>query len=106
MRTPWVLQGLDTGTAFVGLGFSIAKSAERGRHVLLGCSHIYSPTGLGLTYRLSKIEDGFQARGNPFMSKADARRMAESVCEMFWDTHQKLPSRVVLHRRTPFRQEE
>jgi hypothetical protein len=106
MRTPWILDGLDSDTAFVGLGFSIDPSAQRGRHVLLGCSHMYNPSGLGLTFRLSKIEDGFYRRGNPFMSRADARRMAESVCEMFWDARDKLPSRVVFHRRTPFRREE
>ena len=41
MRTPWVLNTL-ADMAFVGLGFSIDHSAERGKHVVLVCSHIYS----------------------------------------------------------------
>lgn len=106
MRTPWVLEGLDKETAFVGLGFSLDLNAERGKHVLLGCSHIYSSDGIGLAFRLSKIEDGFQRRGNPFMSKPDARRMGEQVRQLFWETHHKLPSRVVLHKKTPFRHDE
>ena len=106
MRTPWILDGLDKETAFVGLGFSLDPGAERGKHVLLGCSHIYSSDGIGLAFRLSKIEDGFQRRGNPFMSKADARRMAEQARQLFYDTHHRLPSRVVLHKRTPFQREE
>lgn len=106
MRTPWILDGLDKETAFVGLGFSLDPRAERGKHVLLGCSHIYSSDGIGLAFRPSKIEEGFQRRGNPFMSKADARRMGEQVRQLFWDTHHRVPSRVVLHKKTPFRREE
>lgn len=106
MRTPWVLEELDRDTAFVGLGFSLDPGAARGRHVLLGCSHIYSADGLGLTYRLSKIEDGTARRGNPFMSRADARRMGETAAQLFFDAHGRLPARVVLHRKTPFRAEE
>ncbi|MEM7677944.1 MAG: SIR2 family protein, partial [Myxococcota bacterium] len=56
MRTPWVLGNLAADTAFVGLGFSIDHAAEKGRQVVLGCSHIYSGRGEGLQYRLSKIE--------------------------------------------------
>jgi hypothetical protein len=106
MRTPWILDGLDNDTAFVGMGFSLDRQAEKGKHVLLGCSHIYSSDGIGLTFRLSKIEDGFQRRGNPFMSKPDARRMGEQVRQLFWETHHRVPSRVVLHKKTPFLREE
>ena len=40
MRTPWVLGGLEADAAYVGLSFSIDRSAEKGKHVVLGCSHI------------------------------------------------------------------
>ncbi|MBA4159297.1 MAG: SIR2 family protein [Gemmatimonadetes bacterium] len=106
MRTPWILDDLDKDTAFVGLGFSLDPRSERGKHVLLGCSHIYSSDGIGLAFRLSKLDEGFQRRGNPFMSKPDARRMGEQVRQLFWETHQRVPSRVVLHKKTPFRREE
>jgi len=106
MRTPWVLDNLSHDTAFVGLGFSLDRTAARGQHVVLGCSHIYSARGEGLQYRLSKIEDPIIRGGNPFMSKDDARRVGETIRELFYDTRMKLPSRVVLHKRTPFRKEE
>jgi hypothetical protein len=106
MRTPWVLDNLSDDTAFVGLGFSIDRTAHRGQHVVLGCSHIYSARGEGLQYRLSKIDDPIMRGGNPFMSKEDARRVGETIRELFYDTRTRLPSRVVLHKRTPFRREE
>jgi len=106
MRTPWVLEGLDDDTAFVGLGFSIDRNAVRGAHVVLGCSHIYSARGEGLQYRLSKVENPIMRGKNPFMSKDDARRTGETIRQLFFDARMKLPRRVVLHKRTPFLKEE
>ncbi|MCY4080277.1 MAG: SIR2 family protein [Caldilineaceae bacterium] len=106
MRTPWVLEGLDRDTAYVGLGYSVDRGAERGSHIVLGCSHIYSPQGEGLQYRLSKIENPIFRRKNPYMSEDDARRTGETIRQLFFDARMKLPSRVVLHKRTSFLKEE
>ena len=106
MRTPWVLNELDSETAYVGLGFSIDRNAEKGKHIILGCSHIYSSHGEGLQYRLSKIEDPLIRRGNPFMSSDDARRTGETIRQLFFNARMKLPRRVVLHKRTPFLRDE
>lgn len=106
MRTPWVLHSLADDTAFVGLGFSIDPVAEKGKHVVLGCSHIYSGKGEGLQYRLSKIEDPVFYGKNPFMSKDDARRTGETIRQLFFDARLKLPDRVVLHKRTHFTKDE
>lgn len=106
MRTPWVLESLDEDTAFVGIGFSVDPTKQRGRHVVLGCSHIYSATGEGLQYRLSKVEQPKIIKGNPFMSEDDARRLGETIRHLFYESRSKLPRRVVLHKRTPFRREE
>jgi SIR2-like protein len=106
MRTPWVLSGLAEDTAFVGLGFSIDATAERGRHVVLGCGHIYSGKGEGLQYRLSKVENPVFHGKNPYMSRDDARRAGETIRQLFFDARLKLPERVVLHKRTHFTKEE
>jgi len=106
MRTPWVLDGLEDDTAYVGLGFSIDRNAEKGAHVVLGCSHIYSARGEGLQYRLSKIENPVIRRGNPFMSRDDARRTGETIRQLFFDARMKLPKRVVLHKPTAFLKDE
>jgi hypothetical protein len=102
MRTPWVLDALDEDTAFVGLGFSIDRNAEKGAHVVLGCSHIYSSRGEGFQYRLTKVEDPIIRGKNPFMSRDDARRTGETIRQLFFEGRIKLPQRVVLHKRTPF----
>jgi hypothetical protein len=106
MRTPWLLEGLDDETAFVGLGFSLKPAGQAGRHVVLGCSHIYSARGEGLQYRLSKVENPVFVRGDPFLSRDDARRVGERIRELFFASRLKLPERVVIHKRTRFTRDE
>ena len=106
MRTPWVLDALGPDVAFMGLGFSVERSQPRGQHVIVGCSHIYSADGRGLRYRLSKLDNFVIRRGNPFMSKDDARRMAEYARQLFFESLHQLPRRVVIHKRTPYSREE
>ncbi len=106
MRTPWVLDVLDSNTAFVGLGYSIDQNSERGRHVVLGCSHIYNSRGEGLQYRLTKVEDPIFRGGNPFLSRDDARRVGETIRQLFYEARMRLPERVVLHKRSPFQRDE
>jgi len=106
MRTPWVLDGLDPGTAFVGLGYAIDRRAAKGQHIVLGCSHIYNAQGQGLQFRLSRIENPVISGGNPFLSFQDARRLGETIRTLFWQSHLKLPARVVIHKQTPFRRDE
>src|ERR1700693_6020837 len=71
MRTPWRLDCLDEDSAFVGIGYSLEGPALHKRHVLLGCSHIYSAGGEGLQFRLGRIEDPIIRGRNPLMSIGD-----------------------------------
>lgn len=106
MRTPWVLDGMDMDTAYVGLGFSIDHTAAKNQKVTLGCSHIYNHQGQGLQYRLTKLENPLIRGRNAFMSLEDARRQGEKIRELFFETRRRLPSRVVLHKNTPFLKDE
>ena len=106
LRTPWRLDCLDDETAFVGIGYSLDTVATLGNHVLLGCSHIYSARGEGLQFRLGRIENPIIRGRNPFMSEDDARRTGETIRQLFYDAKMRLPKRVVVHKRTPFTEDE
>jgi hypothetical protein len=106
LRTPWRLDCLDDQTAFVGIGYSIDAAAARGNHVLLGCSHLYNSRGEGLQFRLGRIENPIIRGRNPFMSIDDARRTGETIRQLFFDAKMRLPTRVVVHKRTPFSNDE
>jgi hypothetical protein len=106
MRTPWVLSSLDNDSAFVGLGISLDRKAEKGNNVILGCSHLYNAQGQGLQFRLSKIENPVFRHRNAFMSYDDARRVGETIRQLFWESRFRLPGRVVIHKQTPFLNDE
>lgn len=102
MRTPWVLDTLDPNAAFVGLGFTVDRLASKGQHIVLGCSHLYNAQGEGMQFRLSKIERPVMVRRNPHMSYDDARRIAEMIRQLFFESQLRLPPRVIIHKQTPF----
>jgi hypothetical protein len=106
MRTPWVLSSLDNDSAFVGLGISLDRKAAKGNQVILGCSHLYNAQGQGLQFRLSKIENPVIRHKNAFMSFDDARRVGETIRQLFWESRFRLPGRVVIHKQTPFTNDE
>lgn len=105
-RTPWVLQGLQQDTAFVGIGYSVDRRREHNK-VVLGCSHIYNSLGQGLKYKLSKVEDcTFDNQNNPYLSYQDAFKFGTMIRELFLNAMGDLPKRVVIHKRTYFKPEE
>lgn len=106
MRSPWALKNLDKESAYVGVGYSLRNSLGTDDNVVLGCSHLYSPNGLGLQFRLSKVENPIIRRKNPFMSFDDARRLGEGIRELFFEANLRLPRRVVIHKQTPYLKEE
>jgi len=107
-RTPWILNNTDNTTAFAGIGYSIDSKLNDKGHVVLGCSHIYSSTGEGLKYKLSKISnDKIQWRHKkPHLSYDDAYEFGKNVINLFYESMNELPKRVVIHKRTFFTEEE
>jgi argonaute-like protein implicated in RNA metabolism and viral defense len=106
MRTPWALTSLDMNAAFVGLGFTVDRFAAKGQQIVLGCSHLYNAQGHGLQFRLSKIENPIIRNRNPHMTYDDARQVAESIRQLFFESQSRLPPRVVIHKQTPFLRDE
>lgn len=105
-RTPWVLNDLDKGSAYVGIGMSYDPGQAHGKRVVMGCSHIYSSRGEGLQYRLSQVENPVFYGKNPFLSRDDARRVGEQIRELFFESRSTIPKRVVIHKRTRFTKDE
>jgi hypothetical protein len=105
-RIPWVVSGIQTDTAFAGIGYSVNHTAN-GTKVIIGCSHIYSSDGQGMKYKLSKIDDvTFDRKNNPYLSEDESYRLGLNIRELFYKSFTELPKRVVIHKRTPFRKDE
>lgn len=104
LRTPFILDNNDPDTVFVGIGYGMSRVAEDG--VVLGCSHIYDAAGQGLRYQLSRIQKPVWINKNPFLNKDDAIRVGYQTRQLFYQTYQRLPRRVVIHKRTHFTKDE
>lgn len=106
LRTPWVLNITQENTAFAGIGYSL-KYKNNEAEIVIGCSHIYNSNGQGLKYKLSKVDDYYLDRqSNPFLSYDDAFQFGVSIRELFYNSMDQLPTRVVIHKRTPFKPDE
>ena len=73
----------------------------------MGCSHLYNAKGQGLKYKLSKIEDYvIDKKNNPYLSYNEAVKFGMTINDLFAQSMYTLPNRVVVHKRTPFKEEE
>lgn len=107
MRTPWTLSDLDADTAYAGIGYSLKSNSKGTTKVVVGCSHIYNSNGQGLRYKLSQINNPlFDSKKNPYLSYEEAYKFAINIQELFVKSMDNLPTRVVIHKRTPFKEEE
>ncbi|MGN0186527.1 MAG: SIR2 family protein [Paludibacteraceae bacterium] len=107
MRTPWTLANMSSNTAFAGISYGIKKNPLGKSEIVLGCSHIYNAKGEGLKYKLSKVENPiFDSKKNPYLTYDEAFKFGVSIRELFMKSMNELPKRVVVHKRTPFKQEE
>ena len=105
-RIPWTISGIQKDTAFAGIGYSVNHS-ENGSQIIVGCSHIYSADGQGMKYKLAKINEcTFDKKNNPYLTENEAYRLGLNIKELFYKSFTELPKRVVIHKRTPFRQDE
>ncbi|KAA6336789.1 hypothetical protein EZS27_015088 [termite gut metagenome] len=106
LRTPWILNNQEKNTAYAGIGYSVSTINGKSE-IVIGCSHIYDSNGQGLKYKLSKIDDYYlDKQKNPYLSYKDAFQFAVSIRELFYQSLDKLPERVVIHKRTKFTTDE
>ena len=107
-RTPWIIANTDNTTAFAGLGYSIDSKNDTNGHIVLGCSHIYSSSGEGLKFKLSRISnDKIQWRHKkPHLCYDDAYEFGKNIVNLFYESMNELPKRIVVHKRTFFTDEE
>lgn len=106
LRTPWILNSQEKSTAYAGIGYSVSRTQNKSE-IVIGCSHIYDSNGQGLKYKLSKIDNYvLDKKSNPYLSYKDAFQFGVSIRELFYQSLDKLPERVVIHKRTKFTEDE
>ena len=110
---PWKLAQLaevPEKTAYIGLAYALRGDPEEA-HFVTCCSQVFDTDGGGMQFvaydASDPMEGNEQERHNPYLSRSDMRAvMARSLRTYQSRNGGSLPRRIVVHKLTPFRDEE
>ena len=101
---PWKLAGFESRHAYVGLSYCLRKGT-RSKFVTC-CSQIFDAEGTNLRFLLYESPDGLYEGDNPYLSREDMRRVMARTIDLYQRQKSGPPTRLVVHKTTPFRNEE
>lgn len=101
---PWKLAGFESKHAYVGLSYCLRKGTEP--QFVTCCSQIFDAEGTNLRFLLYESQDGRHEGDNPYLSRQDMRRVMARTIDLYQRQKGAPPTRLVVHKTTPFRQEE
>lgn len=103
---PWKLADTNPEAAFVGITFAVREGTEYQRFVTC-CSQVFDADGTGLEFIAYEARDVTFDGRNPFLSRADMRRVMARSVALYQRRHAgSLPRRVVIHKSTEFKPDE
>ena len=111
--TPWrlaPLAGLPAQSAYVGLAYALRGDPSDAKFVTC-CSQVFDADGGGMQFvaydARDPLDDSDDARRNPYLSRTDMRAVLARSLDLYRRRNGGLtPQRVVIHKTTPFRDEE
>jgi len=104
---PWKLANTSEDTAFVGLSYAIRTVGNSQRQFVTCCSQIFDADGVGLEFILYETDDFHIERDNPFLGRAEMRRVMARSLALYQRRHAgRTPKRVIIHKSTEFKPEE
>lgn len=111
---PWKLaplSGVPDSTAYIGLGYAVRRNQGEA-HFVTCCSQVFDTDGGGMQFVAYEAQDAIsgdidEARRNPYLSRDDMRSVMARTLRVYQARNAgRVPRRVVLHKRTPFRGDE
>lgn len=111
--TPWKLariSGVPDETAYIGLAYAVRR-ASTDAHFVTCCSQVFDIEGGGMQFVAFEANDPianeYEARRNPFLSRADMRAVLTRSLRLYQDGHSgRMPRRLVIHKTTAFKDDE
>lgn len=110
---PWKLApipGVPDRSAYIGLAYALRGDPREARFVTC-CSQVFDADGGGMQFVAYEARDPLDptehAQRNPYLSRADMRSVMARSLRLYQQRNGgSLPQRVVIHKRTPFRDDE
>jgi hypothetical protein len=104
---PWKIAHAEPETAFIGLSYAIREDQLTGPQFVTCCSQVFDSHGAGLEFVAYETDDVRIEHDNPFLSRAEMRRVMARSLILYQRQHGgKTPQRVVVHKSTPFKDDE
>lgn len=104
---PWKMANADPETAFIGLSYAIREQQDHRRQFVTCCSQVFDADGAGLEFVAYETDDVHIERENPFLSRAEMRRVMSRSLLLYQRQHGgRAPKRVVVHKSTQFKPDE
>ena len=107
---PWVLADMSANTAFVGVSYAVRnRIRDNQQHFVTCCSQIFDDDGSGMefiAYDTSPDQDHFDG-DNPFLTREQMRSVMARTLDLYSRRRGGAsPTRLVVHKSTPFTDEE
>lgn len=104
---PWKLADTDPDTAYIGLSYAVRPTSDDKPRFVTCCSQVFDADGAGLEFIAYETDEVQIERDNPFLSRADMRRVMARSLALYQNRHAgHSPKRVVVHKSTEFKPEE
>jgi hypothetical protein len=104
---PWKVADAEPDTAHIGLSYAMRPEAEDGRRFLTCCSQVFDADGAGLEFVAYETADYRIFGENPFLSRAEMRRVMSRSLALYQGRHAgRVPRRVFVHKTTEFKPRE
>ena len=103
--TPYKVDRVDDGTAFLGLAYTLKRVPGHTRFVTC-CAQVFDAEGSGLEFLAYEVreDDGVIVKGrNPFLTRQQMRTVVSRAVGLYADRHAgRHPQRMVVHKSTEF----
>jgi hypothetical protein len=104
---PWKLAETETETAYIGLSYALRPTESNAPRYVTCCSQVFDADGAGLEFVAYDTADIHVERDNPFLSRADMRRVMARSLTLYQRRHTgAAPKKIVVHKSTEFKPEE
>ncbi len=104
---PWVLEDINPHTAFIGIDYAMRRTRDDGPRFAICCAQVFDAEGSGLEFIAYKADGVSVYRDNPYLNHAQMLKIIARSLTIYQRKHYgDLPSRVVVHKNTPFQDDE
>jgi len=90
---------------YIGISYAIVP-LKTSQKILIGVAQLFDEQGNNIRIDLFSTSDFTEPSKNPYLSENASRKIFQRILEIYRSAKMKPPSKVVIHKNTPFNDEE